>query len=158
MSDDPTKPQAAPSQGGVPQKHVAFRMPSHPQYLPMVRAIVSESADLMGYDADLRTRILLAVTEAVTNVIRHAYGGVEDKPIDLEVWVGEDGMRLELIDYGRFIDPKHIASRPLEEVRPGGLGVHLIKTTMDRVEYRENAHGGTTLTMVKLANQPKESS
>ena len=140
------------------EDHVSFRMPSHPRYLPLVRSVVAESAELVGFDTDLRTRILLAVTEAVTNVIRHAYGGAEDRPIELEVRASEDELRLDLIDYGRFIDPKHIASRPLEDVRPGGLGVHLIKTTMDRVAYRENAHGGTTLTMVKHVSQPKESS
>ncbi|MDF1702664.1 MAG: ATP-binding protein [Planctomycetota bacterium] len=146
------------SPSGETLDHVAFRMPSHPRYLPLLRALVGESATLVGFDSDLRTRVLLAVTEAVTNVIRHAYGGVLTKPIDLEVRATDESLRLDLIDYGLFIDPKHIASRPLEDVRPGGLGVHLIKTTMDRVEYRENAHGGTTLTMVKLVTQPKESS
>ena len=53
---------------------------------------------------------------------------------------------------GDFIDPKHIESRPLDEVRPGGIGVHLIKSTMDSVEYRKNAHGGTTLSMMKHAS------
>ena len=47
---------------------------------------------------------------------------------------------------------------PLDEVRPGGLGVHLIKSTMDQVEYRENAHGGTTLTLVKHTSAQKETS
>lgn len=138
--------------------HVLFRMPADPRHLPLVRAVVAESASLAGFDADLRNRVLLAVTEAVTNVIRHAYRGDTSKSIDLELRIEDDRLRLDLVDYGHFIDPKHIASRPLDDVRPGGLGVHLIKTTMDRVEYRENAHGGTTLTMVKHANQPKESS
>lgn len=137
---------------------VVVRMPSHPRYLPLVRALVAESASLVGFDTGLRTRILLAVTEAVTNVIRHAYGGVHDKPIDLEVRVGDDALRLDLIDYGEFVDPIHIASRPLDDVRPGGLGVHLIKTTMDEVDYRKNAHGGTTLTMVKRVPETEESS
>ena len=138
--------------------HVSFRMPSHPRYLPLVRAVVSESAELLGFDADLRTRILLAVTEAVTNVIRHAYDGAEDRPIELEVRIGDDRLQLDLVDYAEFVDPKHIASRPLDEVRPGGLGVHLIKTTMDEVAYRKNAHGGTTLTMVKHVTETEESS
>ncbi len=137
---------------------VEVRIPAYACYLPLVRSVVQESAQLVDFDTDLTTRILLAVTEAVTNVIRHAYGGEQGKPIDLHVQAADGTLKLELIDYGRFIDPKHIASRPLEDVRPGGLGVHLIKTTMDSVEYRENAHGGTTLTMVKNAHQPEESS
>ena len=66
--------------------------------------------------------------------------------------------KLDIIDYAHFVDPKQIASRPLDQVRPGGLGVHLIKTTMDRVHYQKNSHGGTTLTLVKNAPSRKESS
>ncbi|MDJ0520746.1 MAG: ATP-binding protein [Planctomycetota bacterium] len=128
---------------------VRCSVPSHPKYLPLVRSVVQEGANLSGFDADLTQRILLAVTEAVTNVIRHAYDGRDDQRIDLDVIAGEHELQLDLVDYGQFVDPKHIESRPLDEVRPGGIGVHLIKSTMDRVEYVKNEHGGTTLTMVK---------
>lgn len=133
-------------------------MPSHPQYLPMIRALVREGSSLAGFDDELTATLLLAVTEAVTNVMRHAYGNEVGKPIDFELNAQPETFRLDIIDYGTFVDPKQIASRPLDEVRPGGLGVHLIKSTMDRVEYRKNPHGGTTLTMVKHASSPKESS
>jgi anti-sigma regulatory factor (Ser/Thr protein kinase) len=126
-------------------------VPSHPKYLPLVRSVVQEAAALAGFESDLTQRLLLAVTEALTNVIRHAYGGAHDKPVDLEVLATPGELRLDLVDYGEFIDPKYIESRPLDKVRPGGIGVHLIKSTMDRVEYTRNAHGGTTLTMVKRA-------
>ena len=130
---------------------VRCTLPSHPKYLPLVRSVVHEAATLAGFEADLTQRLLLAVTEAMTNVIRHAYGGAEDRPVDLEVVATPGELRLDLVDYGCFVDPKYIESRPLDEVRPGGIGVHLIKSTMDRVEYTRNAHGGTTLTMVKRA-------
>jgi anti-sigma regulatory factor (Ser/Thr protein kinase) len=135
---------------------VRLTLPSDPRYLPLVRAIVQEGAELAGFGEDLTHRILLAVTEAVTNVIRHVYGGATGKRIDLELSVAPEEFRLDIVDYGRFVDPGKIESRPLGEVRPGGLGVHLIKSTMDRVAYRENAHGGTTLTLVKNAGAHKE--
>lgn len=137
---------------------VRLRLTSHPQYLPLVRAVVQEGAALAGFDEELTHRILLAVTEAVTNIIRHVYGGETAQRIDLELDARPDELELALIDYGTFVDPKQIASRPLEEVRPGGLGVHLIKTTMDHVDYRKNAHGGTTLTLVKHAPAHEETS
>ena len=56
---------------------------------------------------------------------------------------------MEISDYGEFVEPSKIKSRPLEDVRPGGLGVHLMKSTMDTVEYRRNEHGGTTLLLIK---------
>ncbi len=137
---------------------VRCTVPSHPKYLPLVRSVVQEGAALAGFDTDLTQRILLAVTEAVTNVIRHAYGGENDKTIELDVMTRDGELQLDLVDYGEFVDPKHIASRPLDEVRPGGIGVHLIKSTMDHVAYSRNAHGGTTLTMVKHAAAEKAAS
>jgi len=137
---------------------VRCTVPSHPKYLPLLRSVVTEGARLTGFDPETTSRLLLAVTEAVTNVIRHVYGGATDRRIDLEVRAEGEGLHLDLVDYGDWIDPKHIASRPLEDVRPGGLGVHLIKTTMDTVEYRKNPHGGTTLSMVKHAPAQKEPS
>ncbi len=137
---------------------VRLSLTSHPKYLPLVRAVVQEGCGLAGFDEELTHRILLAVTEAVTNVIRHVYGGDKDKQIEMEVEAEPHVLKLALIDYGTFVDPKQIASRPLEEVRPGGLGVHLIKTTMDHVDYRRNAHGGTTLSLVKNAPAHEESS
>jgi anti-sigma regulatory factor (Ser/Thr protein kinase) len=124
----------------------------------MLRAVVEQGAALAGFDEAAAQGILLAVTEAVTNVIRHAYGGATDRPIDLEVHAEAGRLRMDLEDYGEFVDPSHIASRPLGDVRPGGLGVHLIKSTMDRVDYRENEHGGTTLTMLVHAPAKKEPS
>jgi anti-sigma regulatory factor (Ser/Thr protein kinase) len=138
--------------------YVRCSIPSHPKYLPLVRSMVSEGAALAGFDRDLTARLLLAVTEAVTNVIRHAYGNRYDRRMDLEVRAEPHTLRLDLTDYGTYVDPKHIASRPLGEVRPGGLGVHLIRTTMDTVDYCRNAHGGTTLRMVKHAPAEKEPS
>ena len=60
-------------------------LPSHPKYLPLVRALAEEAAGLAGFDPDERQRIVLAVTEAVTNVIRHAYGGDTARRIDLRL-------------------------------------------------------------------------
>jgi anti-sigma regulatory factor (Ser/Thr protein kinase) len=137
---------------------IRFSVPADTRYLPMVRAIVREASVLAGFPEDITGGILLAVTEAFTNVIRHAYGGDSGKPIDLGLRVQADHFRMDLVDYGRFVDPARIASRPLDEVRPGGLGVHIIKSTMDRVEYRPNEHGGTTLTLEKHAPAAKESS
>jgi anti-sigma regulatory factor (Ser/Thr protein kinase) len=141
-----------------PGDQIRFTVPSDTRFLPMVRALVREGAALAGFDGDTTSGVLLAVTEAFTNVIRHAYGGNTGKVIDLALEAVPEHFRLDIVDYGHFVDPSRIASRPLDEVRPGGLGVHLIKATMDRVEYRANEHGGTTLTLEKHAPAQKERS
>jgi anti-sigma regulatory factor (Ser/Thr protein kinase) len=137
---------------------VAIGLPSDPKYLPLIRAVVEQGSDLCGFDATERGPILLAVTEALTNVIRHVYKGRRDERIDIVMRCVPEEFRLEITDYGRFVDPARISGRPLDEVRPGGLGVHLMRSTMDVVDYRENRHGGTTLTLVKHSHPGKERS
>lgn len=134
--------QAAPD-------HLRLSLTSDPKFLPAVRGMVEQAAVLAGFPTLERDTLLLAVTEAVSNVIRHVYRDRHDQPIELEVVVRPGEVHLDLVDHGRYVDPSRIASRPLDEVRPGGLGVHLIRSTMDVVEYKRNAHGGTTLTLVK---------
>lgn len=131
---------------------VRLRLPSDPCYLPLVRAVVAEAALLAGLPGGERDPLLLAVTEAVSNVIRHVYKDRHDQPMEMAVCAVPGALTLRLTDWGRFVDPSRIASRPLDEVRPGGLGVHLIRSTMDVVEYKQNAHGGTTLTLVKRSS------
>ncbi len=138
--------------------HLEVRIPSDPKYLPLVRAMVDEGAALTGFAQEERHAISLAVTEAMSNVIRHAYGGNHEKRIDLMLDTNEQRFHLDIIDYAEYVSPDQIASRPLEEVRPGGLGVHLIKSTMDEVHYTKNEHGGTTLTLVKVPATTKEPS
>ena len=128
---------------------VRLTLPSHPKFLPLVRALVEQGAALAGFEGEACERIVLGVTEGVTNVMRHGYRGCRDQRIDLVLFAPRGEFCLEIHDYGCFVDPEAMQSRPLDDVRPGGLGVHLMKSTMDRVEYRKNACGGTTLTLRK---------
>lgn len=92
-----------------------------------------------------RARILAvtrAVDEALTNIIRHTYCGRADQPIDVIFRsVREDdpesaeGLEIVLCDRGPAIDPERMCLRALEEIRPGGLGLHFIRQSMDIVEY-----------------------
>ncbi len=58
---------------------------------------------------------------------------------------GEDLLEIRLRDYGNQVAPEQIRSRDLDDVRPGGLGVHIIQECMDTVEYRPAETGGTLL-------------
>jgi anti-sigma regulatory factor (Ser/Thr protein kinase) len=124
-------------------------MPSHPRYLQFVRALAGEGATVAGFSDEDRGRIELAVVEGFTNVIRHVYKNDHRRPVELRLTAPPGLFLIEIEDEGTFVDPSTIASRSLDDVRPGGLGVHLMKTTMYRVEYRRNAGGGTTLSLEK---------
>jgi anti-sigma regulatory factor (Ser/Thr protein kinase) len=128
---------------------IVLSLGSHPRFLTLVRVVAGEGAALAGFAPDERDRIEVAVVEGFTNVIRHGYGGRTDQRIDVRMSFPPGSLRIEIEDWGRFVDPSKMVSRPLDEVRPGGLGIHLMKVAMDRVEYRENPHGGTTLVLEK---------
>lgn len=137
-----------------PSGAVDLAIPSSPKSLVVVRGAVERMAKLEGFDEDRAGRIVLAIDEALANVIKHGYGGASDETIHvrLEPVTGADGRRgLAVIvrDYGKAVDPASIRPRELDEIRPGGLGVHIIRSVMDEAEYSCPADGGMQLRMVK---------
>ena len=132
---------------------IRLRISSSPSQLGVVRAAVEKTALLVGLEAKEADQVVLSVDEALTNIIRHAYAGAEDQPIEIDLAVVEDAggsiFRIRVRDYGRHVDPARIRPRDLSKLRPGGLGVHIIQKCMDSVEYRLGEGGGTVLTMHK---------
>lgn len=133
---------------------VRLRIASTPVHLPIVRGAVERLASMMGFDETSAGKIMLAVDEALSNIIRHAYEGRDDEPIEITfrnvaTAGGETALCIELRDWGRTAQPDEIKSRDLEDIRPGGLGVHIINSVMDQVEYTPERGGGTRLTMTK---------
>jgi anti-sigma regulatory factor (Ser/Thr protein kinase) len=135
------------------RESVEFRLMSDPAHLGQVRDAVRRAAGEAGFAEADREQIALAVDEALTNVIKHGYGGRHDQPIDvwIEAVTQEErcGIRIVVRDFGKPVDPDSICGRDLDDLRPGGLGVHIIKTVMDDVSYKPDAGGGTRLTMLK---------
>jgi serine/threonine-protein kinase RsbW len=132
---------------------------SSTQYLPVVRAAVGRMAEAEGFAATDAHALAWAIDEALANVIRHGYENQADQPIHLtlqpvEAADGRRGLRVVVRDFGRQVDPATIKSRDLEEVRPGGLGVHIIRSVMDEVEYSCAADCGMLLTMTKYVVPP----
>lgn len=132
---------------------------SDPQYLSPIRAVVREATSILGFSDEESTEVQLAVQEGCANVIRHAYKDSHDKRIDLEFRFEPGELVILIDDYGTFVDPARMKGRELCDLKPGGLGVHFMRQTMDVVNWTRNAWGGTTLTLVKRARRdarPKE--
>jgi serine/threonine-protein kinase RsbW len=119
-----------------------LELESNPEALSLVRATLERAAESMHFpEADLRA-IVRSVDEAVANVIRHAYKGRPGLPITLschKLWCKDanlmGGLEILLEDSGEPADPQKLQGRPLEEVRPGGLGLHFMRQSMDEVEF-----------------------
>ena len=145
------------------KSHLLLRLGlrSDPDTLCAVRGALTQLAEKLGFsEADCRA-VVLAVDEALTNIIRHAYKGSPGRPIDAtirRVAVKGDGAQSEALeilleDRGVAAKPEELCGRSLEEVKPGGLGLHFIRQSMDRVEFRRRL-GKNQLRLVKLLKSP----
>jgi anti-sigma regulatory factor (Ser/Thr protein kinase) len=118
-----------------------FAMPSDPRYLPVVRGAIGPLAAAIGWDERECGAITLAVDEALTNIIRHAYHSRADGLIELECCESADGLEITLLDNGDAPDRSKICARELGCDQPGGLGTHIIKQVMDSVSYEASPEG-----------------
>lgn len=140
-----------------------LELPSDPNLLCAVRGAVERLAESFGFSAEEGRAVTRAVDEAMTNIIRHAYGGRADRPIEMSFRAihGEaddksaEGIEIRLCDRGPAIKPDQLCMRALEEVRPGGLGLHFIQQSMDVVEYKRTK-GTNCLRLVKYVRAHKQ--
>jgi serine/threonine-protein kinase RsbW len=137
-----------------------LELDSNPNVLCVVRGAVERLAEVVGFAAPECRSIVRAVDEALTNVIRHCYCGRLDQPIELrfrrvyrESGHGqEQGLEVVVCDHGSAVDRTKLCGRSLDEVRPGGLGLHFIQESMDSVEYER--HNDTNLLRLTKYLQP----
>jgi anti-sigma regulatory factor (Ser/Thr protein kinase) len=114
---------------------VKLSFPSDPRYLGVIRGSIERFAALVGFDEEECRWITLAVHEALTNVIRHAYHNQHDRPVEITLRERDGGMEVLLVDQGTGVKQEQMAGRDLNDVRPGGLGLHMIREIMDETVY-----------------------
>jgi anti-sigma regulatory factor (Ser/Thr protein kinase) len=88
--------------------------------------LIERVSQRVGFPAKEVERMVLAVDEACTNVIRHAYAGRTDERILLTFMVGGDRLEIHVQDFGAPADPDFFRHRKLQDLCPGGLGMHFI--------------------------------
>ncbi len=113
-----------------------IRVPAMADRLKLIRTATTQAAAYCSCDASWTQDLVLAVDEACQNIIRHAYGG-EEGAGDIVVDFAQDGdaMSVFLMDFAPPVDISQIKSRDINDVRPGGLGVHLIKSVTDDARF-----------------------
>ena len=115
---------------------VKLNFVSDPRYLGVVRGAVERFASLVGFDEEDCRWITLAVHEALTNVIRHAYHNQHDKPIELRMRERDEGIEVVMVDNGMGVKQEQMCGRALDDVKPGGLGLHMIREIMSETDYK----------------------
>lgn len=126
-----------------------LEFPSDPRYLAMMRAVVAAAVETAGFREDERRKIVLGLCEAASNVIEHCYGGDTTCRLRVRCRVHPDRLEIFLRDFGPKPDAQCLELREVEQLRPGGLGLHVIRQTMDEVEYDLSPAVGTELRLVK---------
>ncbi len=107
-----------------------------------LREVLAEN----GIDQTLAEKLVLAVGEAVMNVVQHGFaGGDAEGRITLEVCKKGDELLFWLADNAPSIDPAQVTPRDLDDIRPGGLGTHFIRELMDSVEFMPPPAGSGNL-------------
>ena len=145
-------PDPNPGSGAV---HVEIL--SRPELLASIRGLVNGMALREGLDDLAACHLVLAMDEALTNVIRHGYGGREDG----RIWITAEplgdmeGLRVVIEDRAVTVDPRQLRGRDLDDVRPGGLGLHLLRTLVDHFDHAPREDGGMRVVLEKrAASQP----
>lgn len=120
--------------------------------LSAVSDFASEAAEAAGLDEDAVYQVQLAVDEACSNIIQHAYGGEGRGDIECTCHIEPEKLTMVLRDRGHSFDPSCVPAPDLganlDDRETGGLGLYLIQELMDEVRF-ESAEGENVLTLVK---------
>jgi sigma-B regulation protein RsbU (phosphoserine phosphatase) len=116
----------------------AVSIPLDPLYLQSVRQFYGSVLE-PRCGAEEAGRIVLALDECCANVIRHRNPAIGDGSIHVEAEVGEAHAVFRLRAFCRRDDVSRIKPRDLEDVRPGGLGTHIVREVMDAVAFEPDA-------------------
>ena len=131
------------------KERVRIDIPSHPKYLSVVRDVTERLGTVYGMDRKLRGDIKLAIDEACSNVIKHSYKGDTSKKIRLIYETNGELFKVIIDDSGVKADIKSLQGRNLDDVRPGGLGIHFIRKIFDVFRLDETKKRGNRLVLIK---------
>jgi serine/threonine-protein kinase RsbW len=135
-------------------RSVRLRVPARAEYIALARLALSGLADIAALPEELLADLKLALTEAVSNSVRHAYAdGVGFVSIAYEL--SGDALVVEVVDDGKGFDPDRPPSLEGEELTEGGLGIAIIRTIADEFELQSQpGTRGSRLRFAKRLHQP----
>ncbi|SDH80907.1 serine/threonine-protein kinase RsbW [Alteribacillus persepolensis] len=140
--------------GEKPIDHIELKLPAKAEYVGVVRLTVSGIASRAGYSYDDIEDLKIAVAEACTNVVDHAYQ--DSGLIGIGCSLYTDKMVIVVADNGQSFDLEKLkeglgpvdGTKPIGELEEGGLGLFLIDSLMDKVEI--NGKAGVAIVMTKF--------
>ena len=129
---------------------VMLRIPAKPEYITLCRLALTGLAQLRGIGDDALADLKLALTEAVSNSVRHAYGPNGSGHVSVTYSLRAGGVAIEVVDDGAGFDPDEAPSFGDGELSEGGLGIAIIRTIADELEIQSKpGRRGSRLRFVK---------
>ncbi len=128
-------------------EHIKISLPGKPEYVSIARLTASVIANQMGFNIDDVEDIKVAVGEACNNAVLHGRSHEEMFEIDFEVQ--DKRMVIEVRDNGNGFDLDEYQAPEPGELRENGLGIFIMKTLMDEVDFIPVQNNGTTIRLVK---------
>ncbi len=121
--------------------------------LSSIRNFVKDATSLAGFSADMSNKVVLAVDEACTNIIKHAYQHSPDGNITIQLNSDVKKVSIKIIDDGGHFNPDKVPDPDLpklqKEKKAGGLGMFLMKKLMDEVKYKNLSDNRNQVLLVK---------
>ena len=136
----------------VIETDITIELRSVPRLLCPVRNLIRNYIASFGFEEERCQEVMLAVDEACTNAMRHAYAGKQDETLVLSLGADEAWVEIKLRDEGRPAVPGRVGQKTaavpvLDALEPGGLGVQLIYEVFDEAVFAPGEHEGNCVTM-----------
>ncbi len=137
----------------IKQNTFNISVKSSTEELSAIRNFIRDSITPAGVPQDAVDKIILAVDEASTNIVKHSYHYAKDREIKVNLALEQGYCVVTILDYGDSFDPNEIPKpdmkQYLEEKRVGGLGLYLMRTLMDEVQYTSYEGKYNKLVLIK---------
>jgi len=127
---------------------VRLTIPAKAEYVMLGRLALTSLSRVRELSDEQLSDLKLAITEACTNAVQHAYAG-GDGVVEISYELPPDRLVVEVSDNGEGFVPSDAAPADVEALTEGGLGIAIIRAVADELEIGERAGGGSTLRFVK---------
>jgi serine/threonine-protein kinase RsbW len=134
------------------ERSVRLTIPAKAEYITLGRLALTAIAGVRPVSDEALHDLKLALTEACTNSVKHAYGENGGGSVDIVYELLADRLAVEVGDAGTGFDPNADAPGAGNDLEEGGLGIEIIRALTDEVEIGAREGGGSRLRFVKLLN------
>jgi serine/threonine-protein kinase RsbW len=129
---------------------VRLTIPAKAEYITLGRLALTAIARVRPFPAETLSDLKLALTEACTNSVRHAYREGRSGTVEIVYQIEPDRLVVEVTDDGKGFDPEETMRDSNGDLSEGGLGIAIIRAVADEVEIGDRESGGSRLRFVKF--------